>query len=48
MDLKLAAMPELQELDLIVGGHTHTFLYTDDPPELQVWCRSLRLFRFKL
>jgi hypothetical protein len=32
-------MPEMRELDLIVGAHTHSFLYTGTPPELQVGIR---------
>ena len=32
IDLKMAA--EIEELDLVVGGHSHTFLFTgDDKPE---------------
>lgn len=31
MDQKIAA--ECPLIDLIIGGHSHTFLYTGDPPD---------------
>ena len=33
-DLQLAR--EVAELDLVVGGHSHTFLYTGAPPSVEV------------
>jgi len=34
LDMKMAA--EIEELDLVVGGHSHTFLYSGRPPSNEV------------
>jgi hypothetical protein len=36
VDQRLAAEPELRDLDLIIGAHTHSFLYDGPPPPLLV------------
>jgi len=33
VDLKMAG--EIEELDLVVGGHSHTFLYSSPPPSVE-------------
>ena len=33
VDLRLAA--EVEEVDLVVGGHSHTFLYSGPPPSVE-------------
>ncbi len=39
VDLQMAA--QVQDVDIIVGGHSHTFLYTPTPEKVQISNNSL-------
>ena len=36
LDVTLASTPGLSDVDLIIGGHSHTLFYTGTPPALLV------------